>query len=171
MLSLMFIFFILLALCLAAPRSEAKMLYTYDLTYTLNLDREDPNQRRKAWDDAHFVSSVQGIVNRKEPRLYLYFVGGENGSIDRYWLDKLRAEDEWLADYQFEAIPDLDALIGRFRGDIEGLVVYDENVAATSNVASTIAGVEDLACVRFDLEPGSLYHHLTADLKLPVKRW
>ena len=175
-LSLMFILFVLLALCLAAPRIEsgAKTLCTFDLTYTLKLDRADPQQRRKVWDDAHFVSSLQGIVNRKGPRLYLYFVGGENGSIDRYWLDKLRAqggEGEWLADCQLEEIADLDALIGRFRDDIKGLVVYDEKVAATSNVASTIAGVEDLACARFDPEPGSLYQHLTVDLKLPVREW
>lgn len=163
---------ILAALCLAVPpAAEAKTLYTYDLTYTLKLDRDDPKQRRKVWDDAHFVASLQGIVNRREPRLYLYFVGGEDGSIDRYWLDKLRVDGAWLSKYQVQEIKNLDALIERFRRDIKGLVVYDENVAATSNVASTVAGVEGLACVRFDPEPGSLYHHLTADLKLPVKRW
>ena len=162
----------LAALCLAVPpAAEAKTLYTYDLTYTLKLDRDDPKQRRKVWDDSHFVSSLQGIVNRREPRLYLYFVGGEDGSIDRYWLDKLRADGAWLAKHGIEETKDLDALVERFRGDIKGLVVYDENVPATSNVASTIAGIENLACVRFDSEPGSLYHHLTVDLKLPVKRW
>jgi hypothetical protein len=36
--------------------------------------------------------------------------------------------------------------------------VWDERVPATSNLASTIAGCDDLLCLRFDEAPGSLYH-------------
>jgi hypothetical protein len=49
MLLLIFLFAILIALCLAAPQTEARTLYTYDLTYTLKLNRDDPKERRKAW--------------------------------------------------------------------------------------------------------------------------
>jgi len=149
-------------------------LYTYDLTYTLKLDRGDPSERRRIWDHAHFVSSLQGIVNRERPCLYVYFIGGEDARIDRYWLGGLREPGEWLADCRLEEIPDLDALVRRFGKDMDGLVVYDENVPATSNVASTIAGVENLACVRYDRDPDSLFHLLTSDPsgpKLPVKVW
>ena len=110
MLLLELLIFILLVISLTVPQpAEAKTLYTYDLTYTLKLDRGDPKECRKIWDDAHFVSSLQGIVNRREPRLYLYFVGNENGSIDRYWLDRLRADDAWLSKYEVREIADLDS--------------------------------------------------------------
>lgn len=155
-------------------QKSEKVLHTFDLTYTLKLDRTDPVQCRKIWDDAHFVSSIQGIVNRSKPQLYLYFVGGDNAKTDRYWLDKLQAKGEFLADYTLQPIPDLASLVETFRHSIKGLVVYDENVASTSNVASTIAGVENLACIRFDKHPDSLYHWLAVDPngpKLPVKVW
>ncbi|MHB1456799.1 MAG: GxGYxYP domain-containing protein [Armatimonadota bacterium] len=155
-------------------KKSEKILHTFDLTYTLKLDRADPVQCRKIWDDAHFASSIQGIVNRNEAKLYFYYVGGDDAKIDRYWLDKLRAKGEFLADYTLKPISDLASLVKTFKTSIKGLVVYDENVASTSNVASTVAGVENLTCVRFDKNPGSLYHWLTSDPKgpkLPVKVW
>jgi hypothetical protein len=144
---------VLIAVCMSAEASP-KTLCTYDLTYTLKLDRAKPDECRKIWDDAHFVTSLQGIVNRKAPRLYIFFVGGNDGSIDHYWLNRLREPGEWLEKYEINALPDLDALVRRFKGDINGLVVYDEKVAATSNVASTIAAVGNLACVRYDPSEG-----------------
>lgn len=164
---------VMMGLCLAAESAESseKTLRTFDLTYTLKLGGASRSQEecRKIWDDAHFVSSLQGIVNRNEPRLYIFFVGGENGTVDRYWLRRLREPGEWLEKHRMQEIPDLDALVREFQDDITGLVVYDERVPATSCVASTIAGVENLACVRYDPAKGSLYQHLTEDLKLPVK--
>jgi hypothetical protein len=150
-----------------------KILYIYDLTYTLRLDRNDPKQRRRIWDETHFITSVQGIVNRKSPRLYVYLTGS-NGYIDRFWLSKLREPGEWLSDYELQPLPDIQSVVKTFRADIKGLVVYDENVPATSNVASTIAGVSDLACVRFDQSRDSLYYQLAIDPKgpkIPVKAW
>ncbi|MCL6518761.1 MAG: hypothetical protein K6T99_02935 [Armatimonadetes bacterium] len=91
------------------------MLYTYDLTYTLKMNRNNQKERRRIWDEAHFVSSLQGIVNREKPRLYLYFIGGEDGSIDRFWLDKLREPGEWLAEHSIEEIKNLSELIEIFR--------------------------------------------------------
>lgn len=168
----------LLSLAVGVLAQEAKPaqkpLYTYDLTYTLKLDRSDPKACRRIWDENHFVSSVQGIANSKSPVLYLFFVGGEDGKTDRFWLDKLRAHGEWLADRKLVAVPELTALVKQFHNRIRGLVVYDEKVPSTSNVASTIAGVESLACVRFDPAPDSLYTWLTSDPKgpkLPVKQW
>jgi len=142
-------------------------LYTFDLTYTLKLDRSDPKQRRRIWDHAHFVSSLQGIVNRDGPRLYVYIIGSEDARVDRYWL--MRLQEDWLKGWKIEEIPSLEELVEKFGGEIKGLVAYDEKVAATSNVASTIAGVENLACVRFDRDPDSLFQQLSK--KLPVQEW
>ncbi len=151
----------------------ANTLYTYDLTHTTSMPRGDARSVRRIWDEAHLVSSIQGLVNRKSPRLYLIFVGS-NGSIDKYWLGEMQAKGEWLADVSTKQLPDLKALINTFRADIKGLVVYDEQVPATSNVASTIAGVEGLACIRYDSSADSLYHWLSRDTdgpRLPVRKW
>ena len=57
-------------------------------------------------------------------------------------------------------------------GEINGAVVYDPKVYATSNVASTVAGVENLLPIRFDPVPDSLYSQLvTGGPKLAVKVW
>jgi hypothetical protein len=173
----------------ARKEPEGKPLVTYDLTYTLKLERSDPKQRRRIYDHSHFVSSLQGLVNRREPRLYIFLMGPESAgkdefwlrklppeapTIDHYWLRYLREEDKWLADYRLEPAPDLPALVSMFRSEIPGIVVYDERVPATSNVASTVAGAENLLCVRFDQEKDSLFQWLTADPngpKIPVKVW
>lgn len=164
----------LMSLTDAAAATE-RTLATFDLGYTLALDRQDPRLLRRIWDETHFVASVQGIVNRQAPKLYVYLVGsGEAIDIDRYWLGKFQSPGGWLAEYRLEPLPDLKAVLQRFGAQIQGLVVYDEKVPATSNVASTVAGVEDLACVRYDADPTSLYHWLTADPQGPqllVKVW
>ena len=53
---------------------------------------------------------------------------------------------------------------------IDGVVVYDSSIASTSNVASAVAGVENLVAVRYDPVPGSLYSRIVlAGPKLKVK--
>ena len=46
----------------------------YDLRYTLNTDLNTKEGLDVAWDDVHAVSTLQGVVNRDAPRLYVYFV-------------------------------------------------------------------------------------------------
>lgn len=43
---------------------------------------------------------------------------------------------------------------------INGVVVYDGHVPSTSNVASSVAGIENLVAIRYDVTPGSLYSRL-----------
>ena len=74
-----------------------------------------------------------------------------------------------LADYRLQRIASIQEVIKTFRPSFRGVVSYDTNVPSTSNVASTIAGVENLACLRFDPSPGSLYDQLVnRGPKLPV---
>jgi len=51
-------------------------------------------------------------------------------------------------------------LVSTFRSYFNGVVEYDPNVWATSNVASTVAGAEDLVAIRKDTTSGSLYDQL-----------
>jgi hypothetical protein len=151
--------------------AEAPVLHTFDLAALEPADRSDTAARTRFWDTCHFITSMQGIVNRDAPRLYLYAVGGKDASTDRFWLDWMRGDGDWLGDHTLEPLPDLAALARQFKDHVNGLVVYDGSVPATSNVASTIAGVEDLACVRHDPAPGSLFRVLTDELGFEPKVW
>lgn len=145
----------------------------YDLTYAERW-AGDPARLRDAWDHVHAVAALQGIVNRENPTLYVRAVRhkeSDNIRLDDWWLEKLRSDGAWLHARPVQHVGDFDGLIRRYRSDINGLVVYDESVPATSNVASTVAGVNDFLPVRFDRREGSLYRHLTEGLKLPVKAW
>jgi hypothetical protein len=69
-----------------------------------------------------------------------------------------------------EQVSDIVSLVNRFKHVIKGAVVYDPKVAATSNLASSIAGMEDLIAVRYDISPNSLYSQLIVNgPKIPVK--
>ncbi len=58
-------------------------------------------------------------------------------------------------------IDSIEQLLDRFQAAYRGAVVWDEQVPATSNLASTIAGCDDLLPLRFDPRDGSLYRRLT----------
>ncbi|MDQ1256475.1 MAG: hypothetical protein QG656_1071, partial [Candidatus Hydrogenedentes bacterium] len=143
----------------AAWAEEARVpIYYFDMTSLHQLDRSNPVQARQAWDTAHLVSSLQGIVNRDAPRLFVRFMPHP----DDFWFDWLTSDGQWLAGREVVRIESLDALLDAFAGDVKGVVVYDERVWATSNLASTIAGVEDRVCLRYDTAPDALYAKVMA---------
>ena len=165
--------FVLVLLHEAAVRADTPPLCQFDLTYTLKIDPNDRQQVEMAWDHCHAIAAVQGLVNRDEPRLYVRFVESRPAAknVDDYWLEKLTQPGGWLHGRAIEQSPTIVALVERFREHIDGAVVYDPNVAATSNVASTIAGVESLLPIRFDPSPHSLYSQLlNHGPRLPVRR-
>ncbi len=100
------------------------------------------------YDTLIFLSSLQGIVNRKSPRLYLI-----HHPADQFWLKTYQTPAEpygWLADTPIIVLPDFEAVLDTFAPEIHGLVAWDDAVPATLNVATTIAGVERLPIVRAD---------------------
>src|SRR5690606_441133 len=107
-----------------------------DLGYTLAGDWNDTQAVKLAWDHAHTLATLQGLVNRDSRRLYTYFVKSNEHDIDRYWWDMYRTEGKWLAGMDTLVYPDIVSLIAAFKNDIDGVVVYDPEVPATSNVAS-----------------------------------
>jgi len=154
------------------PEFAEGSIVTYDLQYLNNLDVNKPEDAITIWEHVHAVATLQGIVNRKQPRLYLYYVETHGVNIDRYWWDKYRKSGKWLSKVSEEKVPDIVELVLKFKDVIKGAVVYDPAVAATSNIASSIAGVEDLIAIRYDTSPNSLYSRLIVDgLKLDVKVW
>ena len=152
----------------------ADRIGVYDLTYALSFDVSNPESVNSAWDNCHVVTTLQGIVNRDSPRLYVKFVQSQHGeiNIDDYWLQKNRQEGQWLAGDKFREIKTIEQLVERYKKYLNGAVVYDPKVAATSNVASAVAGADDLLAVRYDTKKGSLYNRLIVNgPKLEVKCW
>lgn len=160
----------MLLLVLLARQATAETVAVWDLTGIKKGAEGSIEARRASWDTLQAASALEGIVNRSRVRLYLRFVG-DDGKLDGFWLNRLRAT--WLKNAEVMSIRSLDDAIWRFRYSLHGVVLWDERVPATSNVASTIAGVEDLLPVRYDPSPGSLFRHLVVDPdgpKLTVRR-
>ncbi|MDR1224840.1 MAG: hypothetical protein LBL07_18480 [Tannerella sp.] len=144
----------------------------FDMGYLNRLDVNRPEDARTVWEHVHAAATLQGIVNREKPRLYLFYVESGGVNIDRYWWDRYRQPGKWLGNVSEEQAGDVVELVTKFKEDIRGAVVYDPAVAATSSLASSIAGVEDLIAVRYDLSPSSLYTRLIlGGPKIPVKTW
>ena len=142
----------------------------FDLKYSLNYDLHDPQQVESLWDDIHAVATLQGIVNRDAPRLFINYVVESGIEIDTYWWNKSRQPGKWLHDKDTVVYHDIVTLIDSYKHFIKGVVVYDSSIASTSNVASAVAGVENLVAVRYDPAPGSLYSRIVlAGPKLKVK--
>ncbi len=93
-----------------------------------------------AYDEAMAVATLEGLINRDSPAMYVLSTGRERS---RYWLDLLRRDGRWLEGRELAAVPDLDALRRLAGAKLKGAVVWDPDVPATANVATTIAGVSD----------------------------
>lgn len=147
----------------AAAVGGSSTLATFNLTYTYGLPPED------AYETVLLVSALGGLANRGGPRLYTYYMRG----IDEMWLDYARTNNTWpdVAAATLQPVASLTDLLTVFSDVFDGVVLYDPMVPATSNIAQTIAGVENLlpVCNRPG-DPQSLYAQLIAGgPKLPVK--
>jgi hypothetical protein len=144
---------------------------TFDLSY-LNQMSVNTTNAKEIWDVIHTTATLQGVVNRDKPRLYLFYVENGGYNIDRYWWDKYRKSGKWISTAKATEYKDIATLVTSFKNDIQGAVVYDPQVYATSNVASSVAGIENLIAVRYDNSPNSLYQKLIVQgPKIPVKVW
>lgn len=150
------------------PNSGDKM-YLFDMTSTMKSNISAEDARKKLFDEMHLVAAIQGLANRKESKLYVYAIGNDS-EVDKYWLNELQKPGEWLNGTNFIKIDTIESLVKTFKNYYKGVVLYDPNLWATSNVASTVAGADNLLPVRYDPTPGSMYNRLVAGgLKLPVK--
>lgn len=166
-------FYILVALLFPFSASgDSKKILFMDLRAIHKTNSNDSIQILDMWDALHCVSTLQGVVNRENPNLYLRYVESHGIDIDNHWWTTYRAKGEWL--HAFDSIPcnDVAEAVCYFRDEIKGVVVYDSNVPSTSNVASSVAGLENLVALRYDTRSESLYARLVLNgPQLPVKCW
>lgn len=85
-------------------------------------------------------ASLQGIVNRTEPRIYLFEPSDEG-------------KETWLKDLKlpYEVHADPLALVARFKAELKGMIVYDPDLPDSVNVATTLAGQKDALVVSPEL--------------------
>ena len=121
-----------------------------------------------AWDMRLTLSCLQGIVNRRQPRLYLI-----HDRYDELWLDWLRRRGdvktvEWL---------NVTQVFDRFLPQVTCMFVTDPAIPASVNVATMLAGVYDgLAATpatyqQFNLPVGGASGALKEGLDLRKMRW
>jgi GxGYxYP putative glycoside hydrolase C-terminal domain/GxGYxY sequence motif in domain of unknown function N-terminal len=154
----------------ATPSSPA-VIYTFDARPLKKLDLKRLSNAEHVWDTLHVLAALQGLANRVAPRFYLFYCQEFEVDTDQFWFNWFRGEDGWLRDTEIRRLRNVTDAIVTFRAAFDGLVVYDPNVPATSNVASTAAGVERLLPVRLDHAHTSLFSLLTRRLNIPVKLW
>lgn len=85
-------------------------------------------------------ATLQGIVNRQQPRIYLL----ENSEEGKFtWLKDL--------DIPYELHRDYFTLIEKYNDELEGMVIYDPNLPDSINVATTLAGIKKAVVVSPEL--------------------
>jgi hypothetical protein len=107
--------------------------------------------------EALLATTVQGLVNRSRPRIWLLRDADEGR---RTWLDTVLD----TASLPSNLMSGVEALVDRYRQEIRGAVVADPAVPATRNVATTLAGLED-AVVSEPAVAGRLGLPVLADLR------
>lgn len=110
-------------------------------------------------EDRLVLMTLQGNVNRNEPRIYvLNGTGTESGEQDGQGL--------WLDDYErrygitSEPAPPLPELVETFADELDGVVVVDPDLADSTNLATTLAGLRNALAVH----PQHLDDPVIADL-------
>lgn len=163
---------------LCESEADKKLTYDPNALYVFRLwDYIAPiTDTRVSYDIVSIAVALQGLANRTGEHIFLSYVESTNsigvayynGNVDDYWLEELTKEGNELADKKVVEVDTLGALLRLFGDRYNGLVVWDEGVPSTYNVACTAAGADDLLPVRYDSDPYSLYNVLIDDLGMNV---
>jgi hypothetical protein len=121
-----------------------------------------PSSALDDWADiALFVATLQGNANRDGvPRLFI-----DATTFDATWWARMRAAGQTLANKRVIDVRDPIALYSMLRHFVKGAVVYDPAVNATVNVATTVAGADDLVALRHSTRPTSFYQRLMTEAR------
>lgn len=88
-----------------------------------------------------FMATLQGIVNRSQPRIYL--IEGTMSEGKTTWLEDLGVPYVFYEDTAFVG----DAVLQKYRDEITGMIIYDPDEPHSINVATTLAGIHDAVVV------------------------
>ncbi len=108
-----------------------------DIIYTYKLS---DCETQFSYDEAMLVACLQGFINRDVPRVY---ITSKRNNRPQAWLDLFSSRGEWFYGKTVKILSDLDALVNLAGERLKGAVIWDPEVPASVNVATTIAGVKD----------------------------
>ena len=117
----------------------------------VSLDAADVQQLTS--DQQVLMTTLQGIVNRRQPRIYL-FLSGDN--TDQTWLNTIEIPNTIATDPL--------SLVQKYRNEVSGAVVYDPNVPDTINLATSLAGIMGGVAASSDLA-GQYQYPVLLDLR------
>jgi GxGYxY sequence motif in domain of unknown function N-terminal len=100
-------------------------------TFPVPHDLEAADLSSLSGDQQALLVALQGIVNRRRPRLYFYW---GTDTTNQTWLPDLNVP------YRYNSDP--WSLIEQYRREISGAVVYDPDLPDTVNLATNLAGGE-----------------------------
>ncbi len=111
------------------PTFQPKMPLPARHLYVADVSHSSPAERI-------LLLSLQGLVNREQPRIYLTFKDD-----DAFWLKEMQRQGETDA-----PIPVTDplSLVDRFRSSVRGAVVADTNIYLSPCVAACVSGADGL---------------------------
>ncbi len=125
-------------------------------------------------DALRALASLQGLANRSRPRLYL--LGTRERltpaavDVDRFWLNLELGPGGFLQGWRVREADDYWELLSGFVRRASGVVLWDEEVPSTANVAATAAGVLGLIPIRGGGRPGSFWRRFRRRFPdLPVR--
>lgn len=127
-----------------------KDLFPVSKTPASTLDYMDISNLAPDWQ--LLLQSLQGIVNRDKPVIYL-----KTCPQDGFWMDWV-IKQRWIK--STNKITDPMVMIKKYMSKINGVVITDPALASTKNIATMIAGVENVIAAS---------PRLAAQLNLPIK--
>jgi hypothetical protein len=106
-------------------------------------------------DEKLLLGTLQGVVNRTLPRVYLIGDDATGGEGPTTWLDAIGVpytthDDAWR-------------LVEKYRSSVRGVICFDPDVPDSINVATTLAGLENAV-----VASPAIAERLTADYGLKV---
>ncbi|MCP5060863.1 MAG: hypothetical protein GY936_00150 [Ignavibacteriae bacterium] len=95
------------------------------------------------WQQRNMLACFQGLVNRKETRIY--YVETKQ---DQFWLDYYKE----TFDIQNEKVQNINELLKRFSNEVDGYITYHLDNSHSLNIATTIGALKNLLPVSADQE-------------------
>jgi hypothetical protein len=88
------------------------------------------NETGLSADTTTLIVTLQGLINRTQPRIWVT----DGGSTQAFWLGQIDAGTNTVSDPL--------SLVTKYKSEIAGIIIYDDKVADTLNLATTMAGVK-----------------------------
>lgn len=118
---------------IAAGHSLEFRVYWYGRAY-IKVDKITYDSKGLS-EDAILFTTLKGLVNKTQPRIYSYDNNTINGEGKYTWLNDLNLN--------YTEVANKMTLITKYRDEISGIVIYDDQYPDTINLATTIAGVSN----------------------------